>query len=155
MSSRLAVSLSRSAVLLLALLSATAAAHAQSTSGVLMGTILDGSGGLVADATVTITSQDTRLTRTIKTGNAGRFVAPQLPPGRYDIAIEKSGFKRLIKTDVVLSATAQVNAGDFTLEVGELAEEVTVAADAGRIQIQSQSGERSGRSRAPSSPSWP
>src|SRR4030095_8906485 len=116
----------------------------QSTSGSITGTVVDNTGAIISDATVTVANEATSLARTIKTNSSGVFVAPQLPPGRYDITVEKSGFKKLVKTEIILSALEQVNAGSFTLEVGQVSESVTVTADAGRIQIQSESGERSG-----------
>ena len=116
----------------------------QSTSGSITGTVVDNTGAIISDATVTVANEATSLTRTIKTNSSGVFVAPQLPPGRYDITVEKSGFKKLVKTEIILSALEQVNAGSFTLEIGQVSESVTVTADAGRIQIQSESGERSG-----------
>jgi hypothetical protein len=132
-----------SVVVLLTLL-LTVISFAQSTTGTITGTVLDSTNALIADATVTITNQATAATRIVKTNEAGVFVATQLPPGRYDIAVEKTGFKKFVKTEVPLSATEQVNAGDFLLEVGQVSEAITVTADASLIQIQSESGERSG-----------
>jgi len=43
----------------------------------------------------------------------------------------------------VLSAADKLNAGEYTLQIGGAAETVTVAADAGQLQLQSNSGERS------------
>ena len=120
------------------------AALGQSTTGTITGTVMDGAGALIPDAIVTITNQATNSARKIKTNDAGVFVAPQLPPGRYDISVEKNGFKKLFKTDIVLNAIEQLNAGDFTLEVGQVSESITVVADAGQIQVQSETGERSG-----------
>ncbi len=124
--------------------SAAVPAFAQSTSGAISGTVTDTSDQVVPDATVTLTERATGATRSMRTNSEGRFVAPQLRPGGYDVTVEKAGFKKLVKTDIVLSAIQQMNAGTFVLDVGEIAESVTVAADAGMIQLQSQTGERSG-----------
>ena len=56
----------------------------------------------------------------------GVFVFPQLPPGAYTVTVEKAGFKRTEKTDVVLSAGDKLNAGDFQLEAGEISATVEV-----------------------------
>jgi hypothetical protein len=131
----------------LALLSAlliTVSAFGQSTSGSISGTVLDSAGAIIQDATVNVVNQATNSTRTVKSNNSGVFVVAQLPPGKYDITVEKTGFKKFVKTDVTLSAIEQLNAGDFTLEVGQVSEAVTVIADASQIQIQRESGERSG-----------
>ena len=44
---------------------------------------------------------------------------------------------------MVLSAADKLNAGDFVLQVGATTETVNVTADAGQLQLQSNSGERS------------
>ena len=116
----------------------------QSTSGSITGTVKDNNGAPIADANVLVTNPATNLTRKVTTNSVGVFTAPQLPPGNYTIAVEKTGFKKLEKTNIVLNAIDLVNAGDFTLGVGAVTDTVTVTADAGRIEIQSETGERSG-----------
>jgi outer membrane receptor protein involved in Fe transport len=116
----------------------------QSTSGSITGTVVDSAGAIIQDATVNVVSQATNSARVVKSNSSGVFVVTQLPPGKYDITVEKTGFKKYVKTDVTLSAIEQLNAGDFALEVGQVSEAVTVIADAAQIQIQRESGERSG-----------
>ncbi|MGH9937574.1 MAG: carboxypeptidase regulatory-like domain-containing protein [Blastocatellia bacterium] len=116
----------------------------QSTSGSITGTVKDSAGAPVADANVLVTNPAINLTRKVVTNSAGGFTAPQLPPGNYNITVEKSGFKKLEKTNIVLNAIDMVNAGDFTLDVGAVTDTVTVSAEAARIEIQSETGERSG-----------
>jgi carboxypeptidase family protein/TonB-dependent receptor-like protein len=122
----------------------TATGVGQSTSGSITGTVKDGAGAPVPEANVLITNPATNLTRKATTNSAGVFTVPQLPPGNYTVAVEKAGFKKFEKTNIALSAIDLVNAGDFTLDVGAVTDTVTVLADAGQIQIQSQTGERSG-----------
>ena len=121
----------------------TTVTFGQSTSGSINGTVKDPGGALVPGATVTVTNPATSITQTAVTADDGGFSVPQLPPGNYTITIEKDGFKKLDKTDVILSAADRLNAGDFVLEVGAIGETVTVQADAGQLQIKSESGERS------------
>lgn len=116
----------------------------QSTSGSITGTVKDNTGAPIVEASVTITNPAINLTRQITTTSAGLFIAPQLPPGTYTIKVEKSGFKKLEKTGVVLNATDLANAGDFVMDVGQVTDTVTVTADSARVEIQSESGERSG-----------
>ncbi|HEY6402201.1 MAG TPA: carboxypeptidase regulatory-like domain-containing protein, partial [Blastocatellia bacterium] len=123
---------------------ATTAGVGQSTSGSITGTVKDGAGAPVPEANVLITNPATNLTRKATTNSAGVFTVPQLPPGNYTVAVEKAGFKKFEKTNIALSAIDLVNAGDFTLDVGAVTDTVTVSADAAQIQIQSQTGERSG-----------
>jgi hypothetical protein len=116
----------------------------QSTSGSITGTVKDGAGAPVPDAAVLVTNPATNLTRKVTTNSAGVFTATQLPPGNYTVAVEKAGFKKFEKTNIILNAIDLVNAGDFTLDVGAVTDTVTVSAEAARIEIQSETGERSG-----------
>jgi hypothetical protein len=134
----------RSLTALTLVLLAAATGLGQSTSGSITGTVKDGAGAPVPDATVLVTNPATNLTRKVTTNSAGVFTAAQIPPGNYTIAVEKTGFKKLEKTNIVLNAIDLVNAGDFTLDVGAVTDTVTVSAEAARIEIQSETGERSG-----------
>ncbi len=116
---------------------------AQITSGTISGSVKDPSGAAVENATVTATDVDKGLTRTTTTGAAGDFVFANMPPGRYTIAVEFKGFRKLEKSDIILNVADRVNAGDFELQLGSLTDSVTVTADVGQIQMQTNSGERS------------
>jgi hypothetical protein len=67
-------------------------AQSQITTGVIQGTVTDSSGAVVTGAEVTITNNDTNLTKTLTTDNDGRFVALALQPGRYTVTVKKPGF---------------------------------------------------------------
>src|SRR6266852_633600 len=116
---------------------------AQVTSGTIFGTVKDPTGALVKNASVTIANPENGTTRTVVTGGDGAFVAPNLLPGTYTVRVEAKGFKKLETTGIVLSAADNLSAGEFVLAVGTTSDEVTVTADAGQLQLQSNSGERS------------
>ena len=118
-------------------------AWAQVTSGTIFGRVKDASGAYIPDATVTVKSPETGAQRTVTTDATGGFVVPNMLPGTYTITIEAKGFKNLETQGVVLSAADKLNAGEFELAIGTSAESVTVSADAGQLQLQSNSGERS------------
>ena len=126
---------------LLALLASTATA--QVTSGTLYGTVKDPSGAYVSNAKVTAHSDTVGAERTVTTNDHGDFVVPNMPPSTYTLTIDAQGFKKLTAKGIVLSAADKLNAGEYTLEIGGTAETVTVSADAGQLQLQSNSGERS------------
>jgi hypothetical protein len=115
----------------------------QVTTGTISGSVKDPSGAVVAGATVTANEADKGITRTAETSGSGEFVFSSLPPGKYTISVEARGFKKLDKSDVILNVADHVDAGEMTLQVGTTTESVTVTADAGQIQLQSNSGERS------------
>src|SRR5262245_4302052 len=117
-------------------------AFAQS-AGSITGTVKDANGSAVAGATVSLVNSAGSVAHTVTTNEDGIFVSPQLPPGAYVIKVEKSGFKKVEKTNVILTTGDKLNAGDFTLSVGEVTEAVQIQADAGQLQIKTESGERS------------
>ena len=85
-------------------------------------------------ATVTVTNEDTGLTRTTITNEVGRYVAPDLPNGRYRVDAELAGFRTASRTAIVLRV-ADDYAADFVLEPGELTATVTVAASAAPVKV--------------------
>ena len=65
-----------------------AAAQSQITTGVIEGVVVDASGAVLPGVDVEIRNVDTNLTRTLATDREGRFVALQLPPGRYTVTLQ-------------------------------------------------------------------
>src|SRR3989442_2004970 len=76
---------------------ACSAAQAQTFQSTVVGQVTDAAGAAIAGAKVTITAQGTGRTATATTGSDGGFVIPQLPPGRYELQVEATGFRRTIK----------------------------------------------------------
>jgi hypothetical protein len=113
------------------------------SAGAIFGTVKDANGAAVADAAITIADPAKSISQTASTSADGIFVFPQLPPGAYTIRVEKSGFKKVEKSNVILSTGDKLNAGDFVLEIGNVTEAIEIQADAGQLQIKSESGERS------------
>jgi len=110
-------------------------AKAQSiVTGAVSGTVLDSSGAAVADANVTLTSEETQEKQTAVTGPSGTFQFPLLKPGRYSVAVEKTGFRRALqKTEVQLGQTATVNA---KLEIGEATQTVEITESVPLLQTE-------------------
>jgi hypothetical protein len=108
-------------------------ALAQFDRGTISGTIKDPQGAVVPGVTVTATSTQTQQARTTVTDGSGFYTFPNLQPGRYDIAVELQGFKKVNRQGVQLDAAAALTL-DFALETGALTEEVTVTAMASLLQ---------------------
>src|SRR5678816_3882495 len=79
---------------------------AQIGSGALVGTVVDQAGAAVPGTVVTVTAAGTRLTRTVVTDADGNYRVPGLLPGSYQVRIELSGFRPLIR-DAVRVATGE------------------------------------------------
>src|SRR5687767_4541187 len=105
-------------------------AAAQTTTGRIAGTVVDGSGAAIPGVTVTVTQQGTGFTRSTVTDQSGAYVFVSLPRGTYDVTAELAGFKRGVKSGFELVADGRVTA-NFALEVGQVQEviEVTVAGE--------------------------
>jgi hypothetical protein len=103
--------------------------EAQVTTGTILGTVKDGSGGVLPGVTVNVTNVDTNVLRSTVTNERGEYTVPFLPVGTYRVEAGLSGFKRFVQTGVVieLSRAARV---DPVLEVGATTENVEVRADA-------------------------
>jgi hypothetical protein len=127
----------------LLIVSTAGTAAAQTGAGSIAGTVKDASGGAVPGATVTVASPDKGVEQAGQSNAQGAFVFPLLPPGTYTVSVELSGFKKTAKSNVILPVASRVNVGDLVLEVGNVSEAVTVEANVGRLQIQTESGERS------------
>jgi len=115
---------------------------AQTITGTIIGTVKDPSNLPVAGAKVTLTQVSTGLERESTTNERGDFVFASLQPGEYKVAVTASGFKRLEQRSVELSASETLSVGELVLEVGAVAETVTVTAQ--RATVQTASAERSG-----------
>jgi len=111
-------------------------AGAQVTTATLYGVVRDASGGILPGVNVTVTHQGTNLTRDAVTDGRGEFALPGLPAGPYAIKIELSGFKTYTSSGLSLGAGQEVRQS-YALEVGTLAETVTVVESAPLIQTAS------------------
>jgi hypothetical protein len=91
-------------------------AYGQAISGNLVGTVIDSSAAVVANASVEAMKIDTGAVTTTSTSNTGAYRFENLPVGTYRIVVKNSGFKTAIQqVDVVLNQTGTLN---FTLALG-------------------------------------
>ena len=109
--------------------------HAQTTSTI-AGTVTDTSGALLPGVTVTARQQATGRVRSAPTGDDGRYVLSLLPVGVWELRAELQGFRPLVRTDIATSV-AETVVVDFRLEVGGVAEAVTVTAGASPVNVSS------------------
>ncbi len=101
--------------------------HGQAIYGSIVGTITDQSGAVVPNVTVTATNADTNQTRTETTDQSGRFSIQSLTPGKYNVAIESKGFRRVEQTGLEVSPNT-IRRVDQSLQIGKAAEQVEVSA---------------------------
>jgi hypothetical protein len=131
----LSVSIYVLSVLCLALAPTRAAAQSQATSGEVTGHVTDAQGGVLPGATVTLTNPENGYSRTVNTGGEGFYDVPLLPPGTYDITYSMTGLESVKrKAAVTVGSTLTLN---VTLQVGGVAEEVTVVSEAPLVETSS------------------
>src|SRR5277367_5541597 len=120
-------------LMLLALL-ASLAAFAQAPTGIITGTITDESGAIIPNASVTITNKDTSFARTFTANAEGLFSDPALPAGSYEVRVEVTGFKTLIReAAVVIGSTTTVN---IQMQLGGTKDIVNVEAASAQINYE-------------------
>ena len=115
---------------------------AQSITGSITGTVRDPGGLAIAGGEIKLVQQGTGAVRRSVTGDRGNFVIGSLQPGAYDLFVSASGFKRYELKSVMLSASEIQAVPAIVLEIGAIAEQVTVEARAAIVQTAS--GERGG-----------
>ena len=95
-------------------------------AGTLSGTVTDASGGVIPNATATITNEGTRQTVTKITSGSGVFIFPSLPSGVYDISVSANGFK--IGNYTAVAVSQEPRSFDVSLTAGGGTDTVTVSA---------------------------
>jgi outer membrane receptor protein involved in Fe transport len=112
------------------------AAAAQSDRGTLAGTVLDSSGAAVAGAAITVKGVDTGSVYKTVSSSEGNYRISDIAIGRYDVIAEAPSFKMSIQKGVLVQISTVAALG-ITLQAGDVKEEVTVQADAPRLQTES------------------
>ena len=112
------------ALALIACLFQAAGAGAQ-TAATIVGDATDSSGAAIPGVTVTVIHEGTGVERQVTTNEAGQYRVTPLNPGTYTIQVELSGFKRQVRSGVVLEVSAVLEV-DFTLQIGEVTETIEV-----------------------------
>ena len=105
------------------------AAGAQSGTAAITGRVTDQQGAVVPGATVTLKSRATGTVRSLPTNESGVYQATSLPPGHYEMKVELPGFKSVTLENVELRVDTTSKMADVKLELGNLAESVTVNAE--------------------------
>ncbi len=111
---------------------------AQEITGTIIGTVRDGSGAVVPNASVTISdpSKNNIVVRNVTANDNGEFSAPNLQSGIYQVTVEAPNFKKSVQTQIKLDV-GQRRSVDIALEAGNIAETVTVESDPVAVDLQS------------------
>src|SRR5215470_10426045 len=92
---------------------------AQQEKATITGEVRDANGSVGPKATITVTNVETNVSIKSETNDQGVFTVPSLKPGQYSITVEKTGFKKIVRSGVTLQVN-QVAPLDVVMQVGEL-----------------------------------
>src|SRR5665213_434785 len=90
------------------------------------GRVSDASGAAVPAAAITVTNQQTGVIAHTTTDTSGNYTVPELDPGLYSVAAQKTGFSQETATGIQLLAQ-QTLRSDMKLKVGSVTESVQVS----------------------------
>src|SRR5260370_2773945 len=110
-------------------------ASAQKDAGAIAGLVKDSSGAVVSGAEVTITDTDRGTSLVLKTNAQGEYVASPLKIGRYNVTVEKAGFKKAVAGPIVVNVQEHPEM-DVTLQVGSISETRTGGTETGQLETE-------------------
>jgi hypothetical protein len=127
-----------SSVLLVGLLLAPGALHAQQDTATLTGDVRDETGAGVPQASVVVTNVATNIPARTETNARGSYILPALKPGPYQVTVEKQGFQKTVRSGITLQVN-QVARVDFTLQLGSIESVIEVTAAAPLLETETSS----------------
>ncbi|MBV8897494.1 MAG: TonB-dependent receptor [Acidobacteriaceae bacterium] len=123
-------------VLLALLLATCALLRGQIGTGTISGSVTDVSGAVVGAAALTITNTQTGVATPLVSNAQGRYTAPDLNVGRYDVQVTVQGFQTQVKQGIELTVGSNVVV-DFSLKLGRVSETVKVQAEVQQVETTS------------------
>src|SRR6516225_10237719 len=100
------------------------------------GTVKDQTGAVLPGVEVTVTQTGTGLMRNTVTDETGSYVLSNLPVGPYRLEATLPGFRSYAQTGIVLQVDSNPIVNPI-LEVGQVADQVEVQADAALVETRS------------------
>ncbi len=110
-----------------------ASSFAQEVSAGITGRVIDPSKSAIVGAKVTATDLDRGTDWPTTTNEDGIYAFPRVPPGRYQLKVEATGFKTYVNPNVALEVNQRARV-DVSLEVGAVTESVEVTGEAPLLQ---------------------
>lgn len=118
------------------LIAAPTVVTAQITSGTILGTVTDATGGVLPGVAVTIKNAGTGAARTTVTDSQGRYREPQLAIGLYEVTAELQGFQSQVRKNLELTVGSEMVI-NISLGVGSVSETIMVTTEAPIVQMTS------------------
>ena len=115
----------------------TAPVAAQIVTGSMIGTVEDASGLAVPGAKVTLTNPTRGFERSAETSETGTFAFNGIDSGEYSVSASKDGFKTAQQRGIMLATGERLPLRPLMLQVGSVAETISVIAQAATVQTES------------------
>ena len=119
--------------MLFAVAAGASAAGAQVLYGSIVGNVHDSTGAALPGATVLILHEETRLTRETTSDARGGYTFTAVPSGTYTVTVTMQGFRTFARPGVPVTLN-NVTRVDSSLQLGEIAETVTVVGESPILQ---------------------
>jgi hypothetical protein len=130
--------ISRAIILTTVMLLAAAHLHAQGATAAISGTVLDPTGAAIPGASITVRNLGTTFTRTVISDDQGRYVAPELPIGEYEVQASLAGFQTVVRRGISLTVGSRPVV-DLQLPIGQAAEAISVTGEISQVETTSSS----------------
>jgi outer membrane receptor protein involved in Fe transport len=130
--------ISRTIILTTVMLLSAAHLHAQGATAAISGTVLDPTGAAIPGASITVRNIGTAFTRTVISDDQGRYVAPELPIGEYEVQASLAGFQTVVRRGISLTVGSRPVV-DLQLPIGQAAETVSVTGEISQVETTSSS----------------
>jgi hypothetical protein len=111
--------------------------YGQALTAQIAGAVNDPTGHLVPGARVELNNMEIAQRRVGQADASGNFFFAQLFPGTYRISVRAAGFKRHEEANIFVATAERVVLRSIALQLGDVTESVTVAAEGARGQTQS------------------
>ena len=109
---------------------------AQTTNGMIQGSVHDPSGAPISGVNVTLKSVETGATQSVTTGGDGAYEFLSLPAGAYQAEASVAGFDTQLRKGIVLTVGATISV-NFSLSVGKVTQTIVVTDDVGQVETAS------------------
>ena len=110
-------------------------AQADISNSTLKGRVVDPSDAAIGNATITVTSEDRGVVRSVRSDSEGMYRVLLLQPGLYEVRVEAPGFQTQLSRNVLLTV-GQIAVKDVQLQVGPLKEELEVSATPALLDLE-------------------
>ena len=125
----------RQVALFILLVALTGAAMAQKDTGAISGIVKDPGGAVVSGAKVTLTDAERGTSLVTHSNDQGEYTASPLKIGRYNVTVEKSGFKKALAGPIVVNVQEHPEV-NINLQVGSISETITVTTEGPQLETE-------------------